>query len=412
MAYKHDNKTIEVLDSIMGSGKTTGIIKWMNSNPQNKYLYVSPLLSEVVDRIPNECVALGFVSPNTENHRTKSQHLLELLQEGNNISFTHKLFTDLTYEHLKVIDNNNYVLVIDEEIDFIESYNGKDYGSADIVTLENNGFITIDENNLGRVIWKWSEELFEESSAYSKLKRMCDLGMLHCAKRDRDMMVLHLPIALLAVTKRCIVMTYMFEGSIMSKFMDLKGVTIEPFMEIQMIKTEAQVKEESCRLITPYISQAIVKAQSLRLTSTWYHIDAKVDQLKVVSSAIRSACRKSTKDKTLYTLPKQLVLPDKRKPKITINGYSAKDCYLYCGTKATNEYSHIDNLVHAFNRYPITSVKAYLTDYGFPIDDDHFALAELIQWVWRSSIRNGEPITLSIIPLRMRRLFENWLNHE
>lgn len=408
--YKHNNKTIEVLDAIMGSGKTTGIIKWMNDNPQNKYLYVSPLLSEVVDRIPDECVALGFVSPNTNNHKTKSSHLLELLQEGSNIAFTHKLFTDLTYSHLKAIDDQGYVLVVDEEIDFIESYTGKDYGSADIVTLEKSGHVSVDEDNLGRVMWKWKEDTFEEDSVYSKLKRMCDLGMLHCAKRSRSMLVLHLPIALLKVTQRCIVMTYLFDGSIMSKFMELKGIDIIGFNEVVLIKTDAEVKETVDSLITINITPTIVKAQNLRMSSTWYQTDAKDDQLKTVASAIRSACRKGSKINTIYTLPKQTVLPDKKKPKIVVNGYAAKDCFLYCGTKATNEYSHVSNLIHAFNRYPVTSVKAYLTDYGFPLDDDHFALSELIQWVWRSAIRNGEPITLTIIPLRMRILFENWMN--
>ena len=38
---------IELLDSIMGSGKTQGVIQWMLNNPQNKYLYVSPILTEV-----------------------------------------------------------------------------------------------------------------------------------------------------------------------------------------------------------------------------------------------------------------------------------------------------------------------------------------------------------------------------
>ena len=38
---------VEVLDSIMGSNKTNGILKWMDNNPDEKYLYISPLLSEV-----------------------------------------------------------------------------------------------------------------------------------------------------------------------------------------------------------------------------------------------------------------------------------------------------------------------------------------------------------------------------
>lgn len=40
---------IEVLDKIMGSGKTTAILKWCEDNPDTSYLYVTPLLSESED---------------------------------------------------------------------------------------------------------------------------------------------------------------------------------------------------------------------------------------------------------------------------------------------------------------------------------------------------------------------------
>lgn len=405
------NRTIEVLDSIMGSGKTTGIIKWMNKNPNRKYLYVSPLLTEVEDRIPDECAPLGFISPNINEHRTKGEHLLELLKDGCNVSFTHKLFTDLTSEHLKIIESQRYTLIVDEEIDFIEAYSGKDYSSADILTLEKSGHVYIDEDNLGKLVWKWNKEHFEESSTYSKLKRMCDLGMLHCAKRDRAMMVLHLPLRLLEVTDRCIVMTYMFKGSVMDRFMNLKGVTVKDFTEIDLLKTEAEVKLNASKLINLNTTPSISKVRKYRLSSTWYNSVANSDQLKAVESAIRSGCRKSHKSCTVFTLPKEIVLPTKGKPKIRVRSYSSNDCFLYCGTKATNDYVHITNMVYAYNRYPHVSISAYLNDYGFPVDEDQFALSEMIQWVWRSAIREGKPITLSILPLRMLRLFTDWLNH-
>ena len=48
-------------------------------------------------------------------------------------------------------------------------------------------------------------------------------------------------------------------------------------------------------------------------------------------------------------------------------------------------------------------------NYGQPIDQDTFALAEILQWIWRSAIRNGEPINLCILSPRMRELFLDWL---
>ena len=43
--------------------------------------------------------------------------------------------------------------------------------------------------------------------------------------------------------------------------------------------------------------------------------------------------------------------------------------------------------------------------------DDAYALTELIQWVWRSRVRNGQPITLYLPSLRMRQLIEEWLSN-
>lgn len=49
---------IEVLDKIMGSGKTTSILNWCEANPDTPYLYVTPLLSESEDRVVEACVEI------------------------------------------------------------------------------------------------------------------------------------------------------------------------------------------------------------------------------------------------------------------------------------------------------------------------------------------------------------------
>jgi hypothetical protein len=44
------------------------------------------------------------------------------------------------------------------------------------------------------------------------------------------------------------------------------------------------------------------------------------------------------------------------------------------------------------------------------VDDDQFALSQLVQWVWRSRIREDQPINLYLPSDRMRRLFTEWLD--
>ena len=39
-------------------------------------------------------------------------------------------------------------------------------------------------------------------------------------------------------------------------------------------------------------------------------------------------------------------------------------------------------------------------------------VTELIQWVWRSGVRRGEPITLYLPAPRMRRIFFDWLDDD
>lgn len=395
----------------MGSGKTLGIINWMNNNPVNRYLYVSPLISEVEKRIPEDCGVLDFVSPNTENHRTKSEHLLELLNSKKNIAFTHSLFEDMSNSHLKAIDEGDYTLIIDEEIDFINAYSGRDYEDTDIVTLENSGHIKVEEDNLGRVKWTWNDNNFVEGGVYTKLKRMCDMQMLHCTKRNRTMMVLHLPISLIGVAERTIVMTYKFKGSIMSQFMAMKGVDVDYFKEVELLKTEEQVKREASELIDIFETPSTKKVRNLSLAGGWYRDTAKKDDYKRIQSALLSACRKGKVKDVMYTLPKHVVVSEKKgqQPKVRLPGYHPKDCYVYCGTKATNKYKDRSVLVHAFNRFPLVSVSSYLQDYGFPIKEDEFALSESIQWVWRSRIRDGKPIKLCFLSPRMRQIFETWL---
>jgi len=410
--YRHNNRTIEVLDAIMGSGKTKGIIKWMLKNPSQKYLYVSPLLSEVEGRIVNDCEELEFVSPTSEEFNTKGDHLLHLLKEGCNVSFTHSLFKQMSLEHLKAIDDVGYTLIIDEEIDFVDAYSESDYHPQDILTLEKSGHVEVDEANLGRVVWTWKNENYE-GGTYDKLKNMCHLQMLHCTKRSRKMMVTHLPISLVTVSERTVVLTYRYEGSIMQRFMDMKGITKKIFTEVQPTKTEAQVKYEAAELIEIFRTPTTTSVKNLSLASGWYNGTAKKQDFQRVSKAIRSACRKGRSDDVMYTLPKSLVTKatKSRPPKISVPGYHPDNCFVFCGTKSTNNLDHKNVLVHAFNRYPLLSVSSYLRDYGFPINADEFALSELIQWVWRSRIRKGEPIKICFLAPRMEGIFKDWVDN-
>ena len=66
----------------------------------------------------------------------------------------------------------------------------------------------------------------------------------------------------------------------------------------------------------------------------------------------------------------------------------AVSTYIPCNARASNAYSNKTVMVHAYNRYPLLSVSKYLDAHNVVYSSEVFALNELLQWLWRSTIRN------------------------
>lgn len=221
---------IEVLDAIMGSGKSTSVLNWCEQNPQTAFLYVTPLLSESEGRVVNACVQAKFIAPSTEEYKTKGEHLLDLLQSGVNISITHALYSSLRAEHLKVLKANKYVIILDEEVSFIEPL-GDGYTSEDFDYLRSLKQIEVDEH--GKLIWL-NEEI-SDNTKYTKLANMCRLGMVYQSKRSEDWFVTQLPMDLITCADRVILLTYLFKGSILESFLTMKGIEVCEFKEVSLL---------------------------------------------------------------------------------------------------------------------------------------------------------------------------------
>lgn len=407
---------VEVVDAPMSTGKTTGIIEWMKKHPNEKYLYVSPMLSEVEERLPQQAADLDFHYPSKENG-SKSESLLSLLEQGVNISFTHSLFQSLSKKHLELIKQKEYILIIDEEVGLIESYSGR-YTKGDIAFLMDSEIISVDYDHFGEINWIGGD--IEMTAAYSNFKRMCDASSLYITKGARDMLISQLPIQLVISSKRTIILTYMFEGSVMESFLKLRGVGIQPFKDIQLMKCSEQVVREAKELISIEVTQKIKSIEHYSMSSIWWAETATKDQLKDISLAILSAYRRADvdKDKVLLTMPKKnseryINNTKRRNTRYALpRGVVADKVFLYSAARATNDYADRDTLIHAYNRFINVPVKTYFNDYGEGIHpkEDVFALSEMVQWIWRSAIRKDEPIKVFVLNLRMRKLLEEWLN--
>jgi hypothetical protein len=81
-------------------------------------------------------------------------------------------------------------------------------------------------------------------------------------------------------------------------------------------------------------------------------------------------------------------------------------------TKATNQYGSASCVAYLCNNFASAFLLDMLKIRGQDFDQDMWALSEMLQWIWRSRIRNGEHIHLLIPSSRMRKLFERWLDDE
>ena len=62
------------------------------------------------------------------------------------------------------------------------------------------------------------------------------------------------------------------------------------------------------------------------------------------------------------------------------------------------------------NRFANPNIIQLFNKTGIEFDEDGYALSEMIQWIWRSAIREGKPIQLYIPSKRMRNLLIQWLD--
>ena len=142
-------------------------------------------------------------------------------------------------------------------------------------------------------------------------------------------------------------------------------------------------------------------------SSTWWKTPNNAAARKKVGSTVFNylwnICRSSANEAmwTSYKL--------KSGENIQMRNYQSAFCP--CNACATNEYANRRNLVYLVNVYNHPTVKKWFIRNGTTCDDDDFALSQMLQWIWRSSIRNGEAINIFIPSKRMRNLLQNWLQY-
>jgi hypothetical protein len=98
------------------------------------------------------------------------------------------------------------------------------------------------------------------------------------------------------------------------------------------------------------------------------------------------------------------------KEKISGKGYAKG--YIPSNMRASNEYKDRTAIAYLVNKYFNPFIKNFFVSKGIEVDEDGYALSEMLQFLWRSGIREGKRITVYIPSKRMRSLLIEWIDKQ
>ena len=419
--FTNRNPEVTIKDRHCGYGKSTEMINSLS--PDRSYLIVVPLNSEVKRFIENAPRDVNLVEPvstrdedpdkrATATHDRKRDHLRELLDGGHSIVTTHALFTDIAYlaqEGLLL----GYDVMVDEVLSVAHSVTHEVANSGKGVSIQSwkglyieHGFATVDPDT-GMVYptpeWETKQHLPELSDTLFNMAKARSLFAV-----GDNVLVWELPPILLKAVGSLTIYTFLAEGSLMAGFMRRNDIN---FTHDRDLSSERQFRETAKRLIEV---RDIPSVNRLKLSYSSQQRMTKVDHKKV------SGALKKIKERLMRGIPMENVMitsardmwytPSGRPGPFAVGSRMFENTnWVPNTTRGTNDYRHCTHLIYLWDQHLNPRIAEFLG-----VDSqrhrDMYAISELIQWVYRTQVRDGKPITLYLPSGRMRKLLQRWLD--
>lgn len=400
------NCDVKIVDMIMGAGKTSSAINYINNSYDGcRFLFITPYKTEVA-RIKESCAKKNFKEP--KEMGTKLKGLKYLINNGENIVSTHALFHRFDSEVIDMCRARNYTLIMDEVTDVIEKY---DISKEDFKILTQN-FVDIDE---ATGLLKWKKPNDDYYGKFSEEKRLCELNCL--ALYGDSVMMWLFPIEAFNAFRNIYILTYKFKSQIQRYYYDyyklpykyifVAGSNIDDYRFTDN-EDEKQIIHYDLRNSIHILDDEKMNQigdREFDLSKSWYIRNRGNAAMKKLKNNIENFFRNKRKTKTkdnLWTTFADF------KSELTSKGYGR--AFVSVNMRASNEYRDRTSIVYPVNRYLNTGVKNFFLQHNVDVDEDGFALSEMVQFIWRSAIRDGKEIWIYIPSIRMRNLLISWIN--
>lgn len=410
-----------VIDSLMGSGKTSAVLEHLFVDriggrmfSDKRVIIVTPYLSEIPRFTEPEhkssLIHRFFVTPEAKSEEGKLGNLKEQLKKGMNVVITHALFQMFDNEIKSLISENEYSLIVDEVPDVITSYPMKQDDLQDLFAV---GRITVDEK--GFMHWNGKYD-----GAYNSLMNDCNVGRVIYNKKLKSLYRIY-PFDTFLSFQRVYILTYMFEAQLIYYYFQYYGFKYEKYFPIDMPmfgKSQMEIMRWS-------LAPELIPKKDF---SGLIHIceNEKMNEIGKTEHALSSAwyTNHSTRSQEILTLKKNMhnffqnickaksseciwTVVQRFQSKLTGSGYAKG--FLPINARATNEFRDRTAVAYMMNRYINPFVTGFFESAGIKVDQDAYALSEMIQFIFRSAVRDDKEINLYVPSKRMRNLLKKWI---
>ncbi|SCM83736.1 conserved hypothetical protein [uncultured Sporomusa sp.] len=394
---------IKVLDSLMGTGKTSYVIQEMNANPERKYVYITPYLDEV-QRIKESCINFEDPESNLKTGELKIDSLNQLLAQGKNVVSTHALFKLTTKQTIDALKKWDYTLIIDEVMEVVSN---DDFRKDDLPTILAAKLAHIDETT-GYLVW--DKDDFD--GAYNKIKRLCKTRSVIVI--DNVALVWVFPATIFQCFKDTYICTYMFNCQIQRFYFDMHKIDYEVYSVVDVGSRQYELKE-----YTEHEDRSNIKINILTgkkndigsayssLSANWYDRASREELKRIKDNLVgffKNDLNRSPSDLNLWTAFK------KNQKDLAASPYTKG--FLSCNARATNSYKHKKAIAYVINKFLNPYIIKFFKIHAIDINREYqvkYALSELLQFLFRSAIREGHEIYLYIPSKRMRYALQDWL---
>lgn len=417
---------ITVVDSVMGKGKSSAAIEYINEHEELNFVVVT--LTQAECQRYAEGIEREVIVPHldrSDHHDTLVETFIEAIDQGKTVVTTHALLKRWDEASVCALKGKDYVLILDEVLDVVQPFQITKQDYHNLVAGGTVSQALEADTGLNKVVLEDAEYEGKHAQFIDQVRK----GNVYRVKDD-------FCIWLTSPTKltpfnEVYILTYNFEGSVMAAWLKLNGLdyslqSVTPDRQFGPYQPDTGVPFDHLITIVrdPGLNDIGKRASSL--SKTWYEKSPR-DRLERLRNATRAFFRRYDAEDpqfNMWSTYKDHRMKIQYSPFGFIRGKVSKnqmkhmtaeeraerDTFVSFNMKATNVYGHKACLAYLVNVYANPSLTRLFSECGLEFDEEQYALNELIQWIWRSRIRRGESVLVYIPSKRMRSLLDDWLS--